>query len=175
MRATSLARRANRHAGGDRRRDTGRPFRAALFRANARFSCRIEDDWNDAGRWKIAKRNGAFSCRDALDALASLDRRARRRVRRGGTSPLSADSSEVKVSGAPESSPSYCRTTMVRRARLRFSPSSFPEAIPPPILAGIPTFGDAGAERYAYDGLQGAGDRISPEQSNRPAVACRPP
>ncbi|ESS38601.1 hypothetical protein P355_4784 [Burkholderia cenocepacia KC-01] len=33
-----------------------------------------------------------------------------------GATGTTADSSEVKVSGAPESSPSYCRTTMVRRA-----------------------------------------------------------
>ncbi|AQQ40740.1 MULTISPECIES: hypothetical protein [Burkholderia] len=31
----------------------GRKFRVALFRANARPSYRMDDDWNDAARWNI--------------------------------------------------------------------------------------------------------------------------
>ncbi|WP_206514346.1 hypothetical protein [Burkholderia cenocepacia] len=37
----------------------GRTFRAALFRANARFSYRMDYDWNDAARWNITKLGGA--------------------------------------------------------------------------------------------------------------------
>jgi hypothetical protein len=51
----------------------GRKFRAALFRANARFSYRMDDDWNDAARWNITKLGGASGRPDGLDALEPLD------------------------------------------------------------------------------------------------------
>ncbi|HEF5872520.1 TPA: hypothetical protein SAY52_006757 [Burkholderia cenocepacia] len=51
----------------------GRKFRAALFRANARFSYRMDYDWNDAARWNITKLGGASGRPDGLDALEPLD------------------------------------------------------------------------------------------------------
>ncbi|WP_310641706.1 hypothetical protein [Burkholderia cenocepacia] len=51
----------------------GRKFRAALFRANARFSYRMDYDWNDAARWNITKLGGASGRPDGLEALEPLD------------------------------------------------------------------------------------------------------
>ncbi|WP_174386304.1 hypothetical protein [Burkholderia metallica] len=51
----------------------GRKFRAALFRANARFSYRMDYDWNDAARWPITKLGGASGRPDGLEALEPLD------------------------------------------------------------------------------------------------------
>ncbi|MDF0505985.1 hypothetical protein POK33_35140 [Burkholderia cenocepacia] len=102
MRATSLAKRANRHAGRDsvatyagscerHSRDRidgvrrigpslhdalasdGRKFRGALFRANARLSYRMDDDWNDAARWNITKPGGASGRPDGREALELPD------------------------------------------------------------------------------------------------------
>ncbi|WP_179949852.1 hypothetical protein [Burkholderia sp. MSMB1072] len=62
---------------GPRLRDAlandGRTFRAALFRANARFSYRMDYDWNDAARWNITKLGGASGLPDGLEALEPLD------------------------------------------------------------------------------------------------------
>ncbi|MBR8209407.1 hypothetical protein KDW61_12110 [Burkholderia cenocepacia] len=51
----------------------GRKFRAALFRANARFSYRMDYDWNDAARWNITKLGGASGRPAGLEALEPLD------------------------------------------------------------------------------------------------------
>ncbi|WP_208458600.1 hypothetical protein [Burkholderia seminalis] len=51
----------------------GKRFRAALFRANARFSYRMDYDWDDAARWNITKLRGASGRPDGLEALEPLD------------------------------------------------------------------------------------------------------
>ncbi|WP_185658116.1 hypothetical protein [Burkholderia sp. Bp8992] len=51
----------------------GRKFRAALFRANARFSYRMDYDWEDAARWNITKLDGKSGRPDGLELLEPLD------------------------------------------------------------------------------------------------------
>ncbi|NTX25748.1 hypothetical protein HT746_01050 [Burkholderia pyrrocinia] len=51
----------------------GRKFRVALFRANSRFSYRMDYEWNDPARWNITKLGGASGRPDGLAALEPLD------------------------------------------------------------------------------------------------------
>ncbi|WP_257125999.1 hypothetical protein [Burkholderia sp. ABCPW 11] len=65
----------------------GRTFRAALFRANARFSYRMDYDWNDAARWNIrssaahpGSRTGWSRWTDGGGGLRAHRRRMQNRV-----------------------------------------------------------------------------------------------
>lgn len=51
----------------------GKKFRVALFRANSRFSYRMDYEWNDHARWNITKLGGASGRPDGLEALDPLD------------------------------------------------------------------------------------------------------
>lgn len=51
----------------------GKKFRVALFRANSRFSYRMDYEWNDHARWNITKLGGASGRPDGLEALEPLE------------------------------------------------------------------------------------------------------
>lgn len=53
--------------------NNGNKFCVGLFRANSRFSYRMDYEWSDPTRWNITKLNGASGLPDGLDALAPLD------------------------------------------------------------------------------------------------------
>ncbi|MFJ1212672.1 hypothetical protein [Burkholderia pyrrocinia] len=51
----------------------GKKFRVALFRADSRFSYRMDYEWNDHARWNITKLGGASGLPDGLEVLEPLD------------------------------------------------------------------------------------------------------